>query len=60
MLIFSEIFGFVQKAVKQTRKIASQARLDSALSATMGGLAFAVSNEHWDELGKSVSQSMGR
>jgi len=47
------------KTVKQLGKLASQARLDSVASATMGGLAFAVSNEHWDELGKSISQSMG-
>ncbi len=60
MLFFSKIFSFIQNAVKQVSKTASQARLDSVASATMGGLAFAVSNEHWDELGKSITQSMGR
>ncbi len=60
MLFFSKIFSFIQSAVKQTGKVASQARLDSVFSASMGGLAFAVSNENWDELGKSISQSMGR
>ena len=46
------------KAVKQAGKVVSQARLDEVAAVTLGGLAFAVSNENWDTLGKSISQSM--
>ena len=59
MLFFSKIFSFIQNSVKQVGKAASQMRLDKIASAFMNGMAFAVTGEHMDALGKNISNSMG-
>lgn len=60
MFLFSAIFNFFQKTVKRLSNALCQARLDSVLSASMHGMAYAFNGALTDEIGNSIKNSLGR